>query len=82
MKEITPQFFSLAGASEYLGGGLSVRTLRRLITEPGGIPHYRAGQGKILIPKDDLESWLQSRRQEPQDPDQIADDAVREVMNQ
>jgi excisionase family DNA binding protein len=78
--KIQPAYFSLAGASAYLGGALSVRTLRRLIAEPGGLPHIRAVRGKILISRADLDAWLGARRHEPVDLDKIAAKAIREVL--
>ncbi|MBW1991841.1 MAG: helix-turn-helix domain-containing protein [Deltaproteobacteria bacterium] len=81
-RPISPEFFDLAGASAYLGGALSVRTLRRLISMPGGLPYYRIGAGKILISKSDLDAWLARHRQEPLDLDKIAAEAVRAVMGE
>jgi excisionase family DNA binding protein len=78
--KIQPAYFSLAGASAYLGGALSARTLRRLIAEPGGLPHIRAVRGKILIKRTDLDEWLEARRREPLDLDQIAARAIKEVV--
>ena len=79
--KIDSAYFDLKGASDYTGGGLSVRTLRRLIGEIDGIPYIQAGRGKILIAKADLDAWLQARRHEPQNLDEIAAKAVQEVMN-
>ena len=81
VKPIEPQYFDLSGASAYTGGGLSVRKLRRLISEPGGLPYIRAGRGKILIKRADLDAWLEARRHEPVDLDAIAAKAIEEVMN-
>jgi excisionase family DNA binding protein len=77
---IIPAYFDLRGASQYTGGGLSVRTLRRLIGEPGGLPYIRAGKGKILIARTDLDEWLEARRHEPVDLDAIAARAIKEVI--
>lgn len=78
-QKIEPAFFDLAGASAYTGGGLSIRTLRRLIAEPGGLAYYQAGRGKILIKRADLDSWLEARRREPMDLDRLADEALAEM---
>jgi hypothetical protein len=60
----TPAFFDLAGASAYLGGAYSIRTLRRLIGV-GELPFYLRGRGKILIKKDDLTvPWPSTARRE------------------
>jgi excisionase family DNA binding protein len=77
--KIDPAFFDLAGASAYLGGAWGVRTLRRLIAQPGGLPHYRAGRGKLLIKRADLDAFLAAHRREPQDLDRIADQALKEM---
>ena len=77
--KIEAAFFDLAGASAYTGGGLSVRTLRRLISEPGGLPYYQAQRSKILIKRADLDVYLEARRREPMDLDRIADEALAEM---
>jgi excisionase family DNA binding protein len=77
--KIEPAYFDLAGASAYTGGGLSVRTLRRLIAEPGGLPYHQAGRGKILIKRADIDAWLEARRREPQDLDKLAAEAIAEM---
>jgi excisionase family DNA binding protein len=81
MKQSTvePAFFDLTGASAYTGGGLSIRTLRRLISEPGGLPYYQAQRSKILIKRADLDAYLEARRREPQDLDKLAAAAVAEM---
>jgi excisionase family DNA binding protein len=79
--KIEPAFFDLAGASAYLGGGLSVRHLRRLISRPGGLAHYRIGRGKILIRRADLDAFLMANRYEPMDLDAIADRALNELKS-
>jgi excisionase family DNA binding protein len=78
-RPIDPAFFDLAGASTYTGGGLSIRTLRRLIAQPGGLPHHRIGRGKLLIKKADLDAFLAEHRQEPVDLDRIANEAIAEL---
>jgi excisionase family DNA binding protein len=74
--KIEAAYFDLAGASAYLGGALSVKRLRALIKQPGGIPHIRAGRGKILISRADLDAWLAARRRVPVDLDKVADELV------
>ena len=80
--KIEPAFFDLAGASAYLGGALSVRTLRRLISEPGGLPYYQAQRSKILIKRADLDAYLEARRHTPVDLDRIAEQALAEMGGQ
>jgi excisionase family DNA binding protein len=75
---IEPAFFDLAGASTYLGGAWSVRTLRRLVST-GELPYYRRGRGKILIKKSDLDGFLAHNRQEAVDLDALADEALAEL---
>ncbi|MHB8156191.1 MAG: MerR family transcriptional regulator [Desulfocucumaceae bacterium] len=77
-RPIEPAFFDLAGASAYLGGALQVRTLRRLIAQPDGLPHYRIGRGKVLIKRADLDAYLAHHRQTPADLDTLAEKAIRE----
>jgi hypothetical protein len=78
--KIEAAYFDLAGASAYLGGALSVKRLRVLISQAGGIPSIRAGRGKILISRADLDAWLQARRRVPQDLDKLAAEAVAELQ--
>jgi len=80
-RPIEPAFFDLAGASAYLGGALQVRTLRRLISQPGGLPYYQVGRGKVMIRRADLDAWLAQHRQEPVDLDAIADQAITELRS-
>jgi hypothetical protein len=81
--KIEPSYFDLAGASAYLGGALSVRHLRRLVAQPGGLPHYRiGGRGKLMISKADLDAFLAAHRRLPVDLDGLADQAIRELRGQ
>jgi hypothetical protein len=81
-RPIEPAYFDLAGASAYLGGALEVRSLRRLITQPGGLPHYRVGsRGKIMIKRADLDVFLAGCRREPLDLDAVADQALKELQS-
>jgi excisionase family DNA binding protein len=73
-----PAFFDLAGASVYLGGAWSVRTLRRLIAV-GEIPYYRRGRGKILLRRVDLDQYLSQHRQVGVDLDAVANEVVAEL---
>ena len=75
---IEPAFFDLAGARAYLGGALSVRTLRRLIGT-GDLPFYRRGRGKIMLKKSDLDNFLAQHRQEAVDLDALADEVMEEL---
>jgi len=75
---VEPAFFDLAGASAYLGGALQVRTLRRLVAQPGGLPHYRIGKGKVMIRRADLEAYLEQHRQTPVNLDSLAARAIQE----
>jgi excisionase family DNA binding protein len=78
--KIEPAYFDLAGAQAYTGGALSVRTLRRLIAQPGGLPYHQVGRGKIIIRKSDLDAYLDRCRHEPVDLDALADQAVAELQ--
>lgn len=77
--KVEPAYFDLAGASDYLGGAWEVRTLRRLIAQPGGLAHYRVGRGKLMIKRADLDAFLERHRREPLDLDRIASEAVAEI---
>jgi len=77
--KIEPAYFDLAGAAAYTGGALGVRTLRRLIAQPGGLPYHQAGRGKIIIKKSDLDGYLERCRHEPLSLDAIADQAIKDL---
>jgi excisionase family DNA binding protein len=76
--KIEPAYFDLAGAAAYLGGALAVRTLRRLIAQPDGLPYYRISGGKIMIRKMDLDAYLSQHRKSPADLDAMATKAIQE----
>jgi len=75
---LQPEFLDLAAASAYTS--LSIRSLRRLISAPGGLPHYRVrGSGKILIRRRDLEAFMEQFREEPKSLDCMAETILREI---
>lgn len=77
---VAPAYFDLKGASAYVGRGLSVKRLRKALTEPGGLPHFRIG-GKILISKKDLDLWLIRFRQEPISLDLLVEEVMAEFKD-
>jgi len=77
-RPVDPAYFDLFGASLYTGGALSVRSLRRLISQPGGLPYIRAGRGKIILKRSDLDNYLEAHRHEPADLDTLAAKTVLE----
>ncbi|MCX5891367.1 MAG: hypothetical protein NTY36_18275 [Deltaproteobacteria bacterium] len=52
---VEPAYFDLKGLHAYAGGAISVRKLRDLLKQPGGLPHFRVG-GKILVAKADFDA--------------------------
>jgi excisionase family DNA binding protein len=78
--QIKPEFFSLAGASAYVGGGLSIRSLRRLISQ-GRLPAFRPGGpgGKILVRRADLAALVEGARVSTIDLDALAAEAVADI---
>ncbi len=77
--KIEPAYFDLAGAAAYTGRALSVRTLRRLIGLPGGLPYIQVGRGKIMVKRADLDAFLEAHRHKPMDLDAIANEALKEL---
>jgi len=75
---VEPGYFDLKGLSDYSGGGLSVRTLRKLLSIPGGLPHFRVG-GKILVGKKDFDTWMQRHRQEPLNLDSVVEEVLKDL---
>jgi excisionase family DNA binding protein len=59
---ITPEWLTVEQAAEWLQ--VSTKTIRRYI-EAGNLPAVNLGGRAIRIRRQDLESWLQSRRVEP-----------------
>jgi hypothetical protein len=76
---IDPAYFDLKGLQAYTGGAISVRKLRDLIKQPGGLPHFRVG-GKILVAKADFDLWVQRFRQEPVNLDALVDEILADFM--
>jgi len=76
---IEAAFFDLAGASAYTGGAISVRTLRRLISQ-GKLPAFRPGGpgGKLLVRRQDLVDLIEGSPVHL-DLDRIAAEAVAEL---
>ena len=60
MKPNEAAYFDLTAASAFTGGGLSIRSLRRLISQ-GKLPAFRPGGpgGKLLIRRRDLEALIE-----------------------
>jgi excisionase family DNA binding protein len=78
--EVKVAYFDLSGASAYTGGALSVRTLRRLISQ-GKLPAFRPGGpgGKLLVRRRDLEALIEGSQQANPDLDRLAAEAVAEM---
>jgi len=79
MKPTEAAYFDLTAASAFTGGGLSIRSLRRLISQ-GKLPAFRPGGpgGKILIRREDLVALIEGSPVHL-DLDQIAAKAVAEM---
>jgi excisionase family DNA binding protein len=79
MKPNEAAYFDLTAASAFTGGGLSVRSLRRLIAT-GRLPAFRPGGpgGKILIRRRDLEALIEGSPAHL-DLDQLVEEAVAEM---
>jgi hypothetical protein len=78
-QKVKPGFFDLKGAALY--SDISVRSLRRLITRPGGLAYYRIAGGKILVKKVDLDNLLEANRHTPMDLDRLANEILAELKN-
>jgi hypothetical protein len=76
---IEPEYLDLRALSNY--SCLSVRTLRGILSQPGGPPHYRPG-GKVLIKKSDWNSWMAQYRQKPQDLDALVDKIMADLAEE
>ena len=71
-------YFDLKEAAEYTG--LSVRTLRRLLSAH---LKFRISQRKILLRKSEIDAWLEGLRESPQtDLTKIGDEAVKAVLGE
>ena len=69
-QEVEPEYLDLKALSRY--SCLGVPTLRAILSRPGGPPHFRPG-GKVLVKKNDWDSWMAQHRQEPQDLDALVE---------
>jgi hypothetical protein len=78
-RPVQPEYFDLVGVEAYTGGAISVRTARRLISRPGGLPFIRINRGKLMIKRSDLDAFLEAHRQEPVDLDVLAAEAIAEM---
>ena len=76
---IKPAYFDLKGLHAYIGGAISVRKLRDLLKQPGGLPHFRVGE-KILVSKADFDAWLQRFRQEPINLNALVDEVLSDFF--
>jgi excisionase family DNA binding protein len=79
MKQTEAVYLDLPGATAFTGGGLSVRSLRRLIAM-GRLPAFRPGGpgGKLLIRRRDLEALIESSPAHL-DLDKLAAEAMAEM---
>ncbi|HET8579921.1 MAG TPA: helix-turn-helix domain-containing protein [Nitrospiraceae bacterium] len=70
-------YLSLKALSAH--SGLSVRTLRKALTETvHPLPHYRLS-GKILVRRSEFDRWMAQFRQEGAELDQIVSQIAKEV---
>ena len=85
-------WLGLEALSRY--SGLSVRSLRALLTDPHHpLPHYRMKEphviatasgkrrtvsGKILVRRSDFDAWMSAFKQQPPDLDRLVDEVVAE----
>lgn len=56
--------------------GLSTRSLRRYLTHPvGPLPHFRINQ-KILVRREEFDTWMRQFRQTSEGVDRLVDAAL------
>ncbi len=73
-------YLSLKSLSSY--SGLSVRTLRKALTDPvHPLPHYRPGgpRGKVWVRRSDFDRWIAPYHREGSDLDGLVSEIVKEV---
>lgn len=71
-------YLDIKGLAVY--SSFSPRTLRRILSQPGGPVSYRVGSsGKLLVKKKDWDEWMLQYRQQPADLDGMVDDVLREL---
>jgi hypothetical protein len=75
-QHVEPEYLDLKTLSRY--SCLSVRTLRVILSRPGGPPHYRPG-GKVLMKKSDWDTWLEQFKTAPVDLDALVADVMAEI---
>ncbi len=71
-------YLSLQALAAY--SGLSVRTLRKALTDPlHPLPHYRPG-GKILVRQSEFDRWMARFRHEGEDLERLVSLVLEEVQ--
>lgn len=73
--KIEPEYLDLKALSQY--SCLSVRTLRGILSQPGGPSFYRL-RGKILVNKGEWDKWLEQYKTAPMDLDALVDKVMTE----
>ena len=74
---LQPEYLDVKALATY--SSLSPRTLRKIVSQPGGPTFFRlSGPGKILIKKTDFDSWMSQFKQKTDDFDTLINDTLKE----
>jgi hypothetical protein len=76
-KSIESAYLDLKALARY--SSISIRTLRKILANPAGPPHYRPG-GKLLVRKSDFDAWMAQFRREPVDLDSLVEEVLAEFQ--
>lgn len=80
MKSSQPQseYFDIKNLAAY--SSLSPRTLRKILSQPGGPAFYRlSGGGKIFVKKVEWDGWFSQFKQQPANLDALINDTLKEL---
>jgi hypothetical protein len=70
-------YLDLRGLAHY--SSLSIRTIRRILQNPGGPPYIRL-RGKLLVRRESWDQWLDSHKDQAESLDDIVNAALASLQ--
>jgi len=72
-----PAYLDLRGLAYY--SSLSIRTLRRILQNPGGPPYIRL-RGKLLVKREGWDQWLEDHKDQAQSLEEVVNAALASLQ--